>query len=86
MKRTRTLAVILALIGIAFLLIGLIAPLLLRDAAPTPSVGIIGGADGPTYLLILRSAAGGLFLWIAAIGAVTTVSSIVLLIVGRKKI
>lgn len=85
MKRTRTLALILILVGIALLLVGLITPLLLRDAAPTPSVGIIGGADGPTYLLTLRSVAGGLFLWMAAAGAVMAVSAIVLLIVGGKK-
>ena len=85
MKRTRTLALILALVGIALLLIGLTTPLLLRDAAPTPSVGIIGGADTPTYLLILRSVAGGLFLWMAVAGALTIVSAIVLLIVGKKK-
>lgn len=85
MKRTRTIALILALVGIALQLVGLTTPLLQRDAAPTPSVGIIGGADGPTYLLTLRSVAGGLFLWMSVVGAVTTVSAIVLLIVGRKK-
>lgn len=85
MKRTRTIALILALAGIALLLIGLIAPVFLQETAPTPSVGIIGGADTPTYLLTLRSVAGGLFLWIAAIGAVMVVSAIGLLIVGRKK-
>jgi Na+-transporting methylmalonyl-CoA/oxaloacetate decarboxylase beta subunit len=85
MKRTRTIALILALAGIALLLIGLIAPVFLQETASTPSVGIIGGADTPTYLLILRSVAGGLFLWIAAIGAVMVVSAIGLLMVGRKK-
>ena len=47
MKRTRTIALILALVGIALLLVGLTIPLLLQDTAPTPSVGIIGGADTP---------------------------------------
>lgn len=85
MKHTRTLALILTFIGIALLLVGLIAPLLLQDAAPTPSVGIIGGANAPTYLLTLKAAAGGLFLWMVIIGAVMIVASVVLLIVGRKK-
>lgn len=85
MKRTRTLALILALAGIALLLIGLIAPVFLQETAPTPSVGIIGGADGPTYLLTLKAVAGGLFLWMVIIGAVMIVASVVLLIVGRKK-
>ncbi len=85
MKSTRTLALILALAGIALLIVGLIAPVFLQETAPTPSVGIIGGADGPTYLLTLKAAAGGLFLWMAIAGAVMTVSAIVWLIVGRKK-
>ena len=85
MKSTRTLALIFALAGIALLLIGLIAPVFLQETAPTPSVGIIGGAGGPTYLLTLKAAAGGLFLWMAIAGAVMTVASAVLIVVGRKK-
>ena len=85
MKRTRTLAVAFAIIGIALLLIGLVAPVILQTNAPTPSIGIIGGADGPTYLLTLKAVAGGLFLWMAIVGGLMTVASAVLLIAGRKK-
>ena len=85
MKRTRTIGIVLAILGISLLLIGLIAPVFLRETASTPSVGIIGGADGPTYLLTLKAAAGGLFLWMVVAGAVMMVVSVVLLIAGRRK-
>ena len=85
MKHTRTLAVAIAIIGIALLFVGLIAPVILQTNAPTPSIGIIGGADGPTYLFTLKAVAGGLFLWMAIVGALMTVTSVVLLIAGRKK-
>ena len=85
MKHARTIGMILALAGTILLLIGLIAPVFQMEPASEPSVGIIGGADGPTYLLTLKAAAGGLFLWMAIAGAVMTVVSAVLLIAGRKK-
>ncbi len=85
MKPTRTIGIVLAIMGIALLLIGLTAPLFVQETAATPSVGIIGGADGPTYLLTLKAAAGGLFLWMAIAGAVMMIASVVLLIAGRRK-
>ena len=84
MRHARTIGMILALAGTILLLIGLIAPVFQMEPASEPSVGIIGGADGPTYLLTLK-AADGLFLWMAIAGAVMTVVSAVLLIAGRKK-
>ena len=85
MKRTRTIGMVLALVGIALLLVGLITPVFLRETVSAPSVGIIGGADGPSYLLTLKAAAGGMFLWMAIAGAVMMVASLALLVVGRKK-
>ena len=85
MKRTRTIGIVLAIVGIALLLIGLTAPLFVQETATTPSVGIIGGADGPSYLLTLKAAAGGLFLWMAIVGAVMMTASVVLMIAGRRK-
>lgn len=85
MKRARTIGMILALAGTILLLIGLIAPVFQMEPASEPSVGIIGGSDGPTYLFTLKAAAGGLFLWMAIAGAVMTVVSLILLIFGRKK-
>ncbi len=84
MKRTRMICTILPLVGIVLLLVGLITPVFQTESAE-PSVGIIGGADSPTYLLLLKSTAGGLFLWMAIAGAVLTAASAVLLVVGRKK-
>lgn len=85
MKRTRTIGIVLAIVGIALLLIGLTAPLFMQETVAAPSIGIIGGADGPSYLLTLKATAGGLFLWMAIVGALMTVTSVVLLIAGRKK-
>lgn len=84
MKRTRLIGMILTLVGIVLLLVGLIAPVFRMEPAE-PSVGIIGGADSPTYLLILQTAAGGLFLWMAIAGAVMTAAAFVVMVVGRNK-
>lgn len=85
MKYARTVSLILVLAGVALLIFGLIAPVFCMETASDPSVGIIGGADGPTYLLLLKSTAGGLFLWMAIAGAGMIGASPVLLIAGRKK-
>lgn len=52
MKRTRTIGIVLAIVGIALLLIGLTAPLFMQETVAAPSIGIIGGADGPTAIFV----------------------------------
>ena len=52
----RTASRILLIIGIVFMLGSLILPVVLAAVTPRQaSVGIIGGADTPTYLLMFKA-------------------------------
>lgn len=51
----------------------------------SPSVGIIGGADGPTAILITSSLFDSLICWVGIIGLLTLSVGIILLIISTCK-
>ena len=77
----RTIGNALTIADIVLLIVGLF----LSTTVSEPAVGIIGGADSPIYLAVLRTAAGGLFLTTEIAGVGMTVASLILLLIGRKK-
>ncbi|MBR4853076.1 MAG: hypothetical protein IKV01_05660 [Clostridia bacterium] len=78
---TLILGAVTSFASIVIPLCGVITSLLTRQQ----SVGIIGGADGPTAILITKSTFGGLPSIAFFMGACAITAGIVLLIVSAKK-
>lgn len=78
---------IFAAVLAAILLLGLITPAFAAEAGESSSVGIIGGADGPTAIFVTTSpTAGGLLSTILLIaGAVCLAAAIATLSKKKKK-
>ncbi len=51
----------------------------------TEGVGIIGGADLPTFLLVLRHGKSGVYFMMALLGALSLIASVAILVFGKKK-
>ncbi|MBO7162700.1 MAG: hypothetical protein J6W15_07785 [Clostridia bacterium] len=78
---TLILGAVTSFASIVIPLCGVVAALLTKQQG----VGIIGGADGPTAILITKSTFGGLPSVVFFIGACAFTAGIVLLIVSAKK-
>ncbi len=78
-------ALIICIISAFAIVASLIVPLIAVISADGPSVGIIGGADAPTYLLLstvlmpFRA-----FIWLACLGIVGLAVSAILWIKSKK--
>ena len=78
----RTASRILLIIGIVFMLGSLILPVVLTAVTPRQaSVGLIGGADTPTFFLMFKAFSYPLF----CIGFVLIIVSLILYFVWKKK-
>ena len=78
----RTASRILLIIGIVFIVGSLILPAIMIAVTPQQaSVGMIGGADAPSYLLMFRAYSYPLF----CIGFVLIIVSLILYFVWKKK-
>ncbi|MBR2284188.1 MAG: oxaloacetate decarboxylase [Ruminococcus sp.] len=64
MKKNKTADILLMIAGIVFAAAGIIILLLFRDRADT--IGIIGGADGPTAVFVTGAGGWKAFVSIAA--------------------
>ena len=85
---TAIILLILSMFGIGvFLILPIISIiLLLASTASKPSVGIIGGADGPTAVLVTSTFYGDIFFFVGAVVSfVVFVLSIVYLIKNNRK-
>ncbi len=51
----------------------------------TEGVGIIGGADLPTFLLVLRHGKGGVYFMMVLLGVLSLIASVAILVFGKKK-
>lgn len=72
-------ALIICIISALAIVASLIVPLIAVISADGPSVGIIGGADTPTYLLFYRS-----YIWLTCLGIVGLAVSAVLWIKTKE--
>ena len=81
MKLTKKLAILLAVVGILAVFAS-VAVLMTAMRGTQPSTGIIGGADLPTMLLMLRQSATSAVGWLMASGMLCLIASLVTAIVG----
>ncbi len=74
----KKLSIISIIIGALLIIISIVTPLIsvLLIPTTTPSIGIIGGADGPTAIFLTSS------LWINSIYGKLTILGVIALIVG----
>ncbi len=79
MKPIKKLAILLAIVGLAAILAANIVSVIAYQTQP--SVGIIGGADLPTLLLLLNTRTPAIS-WLLASGGLCLIASVVTAIVG----
>ncbi len=79
----RKLSLIFLCLGIVLLLVGL--ALLGVGVLSASNVGIIGGADGPTVVLVSFHRYGGFCFWSVFVGVVSIIAAAVLHIVRKKR-
>lgn len=80
--------IITLVLGAATCFAGVVIPLcsaLIALLTRQPSVGIIGGADGPTAILVMVSAYKGIPSIAMLLGICAVITGIVLLIISRKQ-
>ena len=83
MKKFSIIAII---IGALLIISGIVTPWIsLLLMPPAPSVGIIGGADGPTAILTYSLWAGSIYGKLAFWGVVALIVGVVLLIISKFK-
>ena len=70
--------------GVLLLCAAVLLPIHTVENAPA-GVGIIGGADLPTFLLIFRHGNGGLYYAMALLGVLSLIASLVLVVLAKKK-
>ena len=88
MKKGNIIAIILLILSIFGVGVFLILPItsIILSTASNPSVGIIGGADGPTSVLVASALYGDIFFLAGAIVSIVVfVLSIVYLIKNNRK-
>ncbi len=82
----KKISIISIIIGALLLIGGIVTPWIsLLLMPPTPSVGIIGGADGPTAILTYSLWASSIYGKLAFLGVVSLIVGVVLLIISRFK-
>ena len=76
MKKKTLIAFLLLAVGIVLILGAAIAAAIYLELKVGGGTGIIGGADSPTYFVVLRHAYNGLFSILGMIGVLLALSSI----------
>ena len=85
MKR-KTIIRILLIGGVAMLLIGLVAPLIMLICTPSqPGMGIIGGAGAPTYWFTVYARMDGWPVYADLFGGLSVLTALVMLLCCRKQ-
>jgi Na+-transporting methylmalonyl-CoA/oxaloacetate decarboxylase beta subunit len=72
--------IVLCLLGAAAILLSLLIPIVTMSRMDG-AIGIIGGADWPTFLFLLETK----FLWLAACGGVACTAGIILILLNKVK-
>ena len=72
--------IVLCLLGAAAILLSLLIPVVTMSRMDG-AIGIIGGADWPTFLFLLETK----FLWLAVCGILGCAAGIVLILLNRVK-
>ena len=91
MKKENLIAIILLILSACGIFVFVIFPVISGiiaavSVSSSASVGIIGGADGPTVFLVLFSLYGNIFYFVGAIISVTVfVLSVIYLIKNKRK-
>lgn len=79
-------SIITIIIGAVLIISGIVTPMIsLLFMPPAPSIGIIGGADGPTAILTYSLWSGSIYGKLAFWGVVALVIGLVLLIIYKLK-
>ena len=82
-------AVIALILGIIMIVTSVVLPILSiiasASGADNEAVGIIGGADGPTAILVTKEIFGSLHFVLILLGVAIVAASIVTFIVYKKK-
>ena len=76
----KRVGIVLCLLGGAAILLSLLIPVVTMSQMDG-AIGIIGGADWPTFLFLLESK----FLWLAVCGILGCAAGIVLILLNRVK-
>jgi Na+-transporting methylmalonyl-CoA/oxaloacetate decarboxylase beta subunit len=72
--------IVLCLLGAAVILLSLLIPVATMSQT-NAAIGIIGGADWPTFLFLFETR----FLWLAMCGILSCVAGIVLILLNKVK-
>ena len=72
--------IVLCLLGAAAILLSLLVPIVTMSRMDG-AIGIIGGADWPTFLFLLETR----FLWLAVCGIVGCAAGIILILLNKVK-
>lgn len=84
--KLKTIIRMLLIGGVALLLIGLVAPLIMLIATPSqPGMGIIGGAGAPSYWFTVYAVMGGWPVYADFFGGLAILISLVMLLRNRKR-
>ena len=82
MRKKRILSAVLAAVGTVALMVGWLVPVAaVKYAEQNGTLGIIGGADGPTYIYVRSTMAGGIMPAVMALGALALISGVIVWIV-----
>ena len=84
MKKKTLIAFLLLAVGIVLILGTAIAAAIYLKLKFDGGIGLIGGADYPTYFLIFRHAYNGLFYLLTIVGAALSVASIPVFLKKKK--
>jgi Na+-transporting methylmalonyl-CoA/oxaloacetate decarboxylase beta subunit len=76
----KRVGIVLCLLGAAAIILSLLIPIVTMSRMDG-AIGIIGGADWPTFLFLLETK----FLWLAVCGILGCVAGIVLILLNRVK-
>lgn len=86
MKRTFKIAFFVSLVVVSLLVAVLVASVVFAESNDSSSIGIIGGADGPTAVFITRTLIfGNPFFYALCLVAVLCIASAIGWIVTKKK-
>lgn len=78
-------SIVLAVLGAVAFVIGLTAIITALNSAPSESVGIIGGADAPTFEFMTHTIIHSWAFVIAVLGIAALIASVVIMIAYRNK-
>ena len=87
-NKNKIIGVVLMVCGLLAVAVGIIAPIVIAETAErNGTLGIIGGADGPTYIYVRHTFGGGVLMALIALGVLAMASGVTVLVVDivRRK-